>query len=40
MADPALVRLFMILIVIVVMLGSIVGSVYLLKYLINRTFES
>ncbi|GGN88469.1 hypothetical protein [Haloarcula pellucida] len=40
MADPGLVRLFMILIVIVVMLVSIVASMYLVKFLIERTFES
>ncbi|WP_256558492.1 hypothetical protein [Haloarcula marina] len=40
MADPALVRLFMILIVLVVMLVGLIGSMYLVKYLIQATFES
>lgn len=40
MADPALVRLFMVLIVLVVMVLGFVASLYLVKYLIEYTFES
>ncbi|WP_268899411.1 hypothetical protein [Haloarcula nitratireducens] len=40
MADPALVRLYMVVIVLVVMLVGLVGSFYLVKYLIGYTFES
>lgn len=40
MADPGSVRLIMIVIVLVAMLVSILGSVLLLKFLIGYTFES
>jgi heme/copper-type cytochrome/quinol oxidase subunit 2 len=40
MANDALVLLFMILIVLVVMVVSLVGGFYLVKYLVEYTFNS
>lgn len=40
MADPGTVRLIMIVVVLVAMVVSILGSVLLLKFLMRYTFES
>ncbi|MFC7077751.1 MULTISPECIES: hypothetical protein [Haloarcula] len=40
MADPGAVRVIMIGIVLLAMVGSILGSVLLLKFLMRYTFES
>ncbi|MFB9813047.1 hypothetical protein [Haloarcula sebkhae] len=40
MANDALVLLFMIAIVLVVMIISLIGGFYLVKYLVERTFNS
>lgn len=40
MASEGLVLLFMILILLILMLASIVGGFYLVKYLVNYTFSS
>lgn len=40
MANDALVRLFMIGIVLALMLGGLVGGFYLVKFLVSYTFES
>ncbi|AEM56864.1 conserved hypothetical protein [Haloarcula hispanica ATCC 33960] len=40
MANDALVLLFMIAIVLVVMAVTLIGGFYLVKYLVERTFNS
>lgn len=40
MANEALVRLFMIAIVLIVLLVGLVGGFYLVKFLVSYTFES
>jgi len=40
MANDALVLLFMIAIVLVVMAVTLIGGFYLVKYLVDRTFNS
>ncbi|EMA24798.1 hypothetical protein C443_06549 [Haloarcula argentinensis DSM 12282] len=40
MANDALVLLFMIAIVLVVMIITLIGGFYLVKYLVERTFNS